>query len=130
MGTREEAVIGDRVDAALRIIGLLVRALAYAGIAALAERYDFGRAVLTGVLAGDLLSRLVALAWELRECWIAAAAELALLGLVYLFVRPWLVWPDDPAMRAIVGLACFGVLAGQLGATVFTRLEPHENGFA
>lgn len=129
MSADEQAVIGNRVDAAFRVTGLLVRAIAYAGIAALADRYDFGRAILTGVLAGDLLSRLLALTWELRECWIAAVAELAVLGVVFLFVRPWLVWPDDPASRALVGLAGFGVLAGQVGSTVFTRLGPHQDGF-
>ena len=130
MTTTDGGLTVQRVDAAIRFGGLLVRALAYAAIYALADRYDCGRSILTGVLAGDIGSRLVSIAWEWRDGLLQFAAELVLLLLVFLFVRSQMVWPEDLALRAIVGLAAFGVFSMQLGGAVFTRLGPSENGFA
>jgi len=130
MTSTEHGLTVQRVDAAIRFGGLLVRALAYAGIYAIADRYDCGQAILTGVLAGDFLSRLVSIAWEWRDGMLQFAAELALLLLVFLFVRSQMVWPEDLALRAIIGLAAFGVFSAQIGGTVFTRLGSSENGFA
>jgi hypothetical protein len=130
MTAAERELTIQRLDATIGFAGLFARALAYSAIAALANQYDCGRAILTGILAGDLSSRLVALALEWSDSRLAVAAELLLLGLVFLCVRSWLWWPDDQAERAIVGLAGFGVFAGQVGGSLLTRLGPGDDGWS
>lgn len=130
MSAADEIEISNRVDAAIGYTGLVLRALAYAFIAAVANHYDCGRALLTGVLAGDLLSRFFALALDWRDQWIPVASELILLGIVFLFVRSSLEWPADQAMRAILGLAAFGTFSAQAGGSLLTRLGAGENGFS
>lgn len=129
MTAAERELTIRRLDAAIGFAGLFARTFAYSAIAALANQYDCGRAILTGIFAGDLLSRLVALGLEWRDSRLAVAAELLLLGLVFLCVRRWLWWPDDQAERAIVGLAGFGVFAGQVGGSLVTRLGPRDDGW-
>ena len=114
--------ISNRVAAAIGYTGLVLRALAYACLAGIANHYDCGRALLTGVLVGDLLSRLFALALDWRDQWIAVLSELLLLGLVFPWGRSSMVWPDEQAMRAILGLAAFGTFSAQAGGTLLTRL--------
>ena len=129
MATDQELGL-HRVDAAIHFTGLVVRAAIYAFCYAIADVYDCGRAVLTGLLVGDVAGNLLALLWEWRDGLLQAAAELALLGLVFLFVRSQLVWPDDLALRAILGLAAFGVFAAKIGGTLLTQLGPSQRGFA
>ena len=128
--TSTQSLTVQRVDAAVGYVALFARALAYAAIYAVADRYDCGRAILTGVLAGDIGSRLLSIAWEWRHGLLPVAAELLLLGIVFLFVRSQMDWPDDQALRAIVGLAAFGVGSVQIGGALFTRLGPSADGFA
>jgi hypothetical protein len=117
------------IEHAVDLAALVLRALAYAGFAAFASRYDCGQAILTGVFAGDAAASVVATAWAARDRR-QALGELAVLGLVFLWVRAGLVWPDDQAQRAILGLAAFGVFVGRAGTTVLSHLGPRENGFA
>jgi len=119
-----------RIDAAIGYGALLVRALAYLALYATVDHYDCGRAMLTGALAGDVGSRLVSIAWQWRDEPLHFCAELLLLGVVFLFVRSQMVWPDDQALRAIVGLAAFGVGSVQIGGELLTRLGPRQNDFA
>jgi hypothetical protein len=130
MAATDEIELCNRVDAVIGYSGLVLRALAYTFIAVIADQYDCGRALLTGVLAGDMLSRLFALALDWRDQWISVVSELILLGIVFLFVRSSLVWPDEQAMRAILGLAAFGTFSAQVGGSLLTRLGPGENGFS
>jgi hypothetical protein len=125
-----EQDVEQRVDAAIGYAALLVRALFYAGIWATVDHYDCGRAMLTGVLVGDIGSRLVSIAWEWRDGLLQVGAELLLLAIVFLFVRSQMVWPDDPAMRAIIGLAAFGVGSVQVGGQLLVRFGPRRSGFA
>ena len=118
------------IDHALDVTALLVRALAYVGIAAFASRYDCGQALLTGLIAGDLAASLLATVWPGAHDRRQVLVELAVLGVVFLWVRPGLMWPDDLSFRAILGLAAFGVFVGRAGGTLLTRLGPSENGFA
>ncbi|MBM4059859.1 MAG: hypothetical protein FJ265_02025 [Planctomycetes bacterium] len=111
-----------RIDAAFRTVGLLLRAAAYGGFAVLASHYDCGRPILTGLLCGDVASRLVQLGWRWRDEWLPVAGELALLGLVALLVRPLLCWPEDPAMRGIATLAAIGAFVAGAGGSLCTRL--------
>lgn len=120
----------ERVDAAIHLGSLLLRAAAYAFVYGVADRYDCGRALLTGVWLGDMIGNLIGLAWRWRETVVQALAELALLLVVFLFVRSQLVWPDELPLRAILGLAAFGVFAAKVGGTVLTHLGPDARGFA
>lgn len=130
MAAADQEITIQRIDAAIGFAGLFARVLAYSAVAALANQYDCGRAILTGIFAGDLLSRVVALGLEWRDSRVAVAAELLLLGIVFLCVRTWLWWPEDQAERAIVGLAGFGVFAGQVGGSLLTRLGPSDDGWS
>jgi len=120
----------DRVDAAIHLGALFARAAAYAFVYAIADVYDCGRAILTGVWLGDVVGHLIGLAWQWRDALVQVLAELALLGLVFLFVRSQLVWPDELPLRAILGLAAFGVFTTRVGGTLLTQLGPSERGFA
>jgi len=102
-------------DAAFHYGGILFRAIGYLVLWGIAQNYDFGTALLTGVLAGDLIGQLARVARHLRDEPLVQLGEIAFLGLIYLFARPLLVWPEDSAMRAIVGLAAFGALIGHTG---------------
>lgn len=120
----------DHVDAAIHFGALLARAAAYAFVYAIADVYDCGRAILTGVWLGDVLGHLFGLCWQWRDAAVQVLAELALLGLVFLLVRSQLVWPEELPLRAILGLAAFGVFSGRVGGCLFTQLGPRERGFA
>jgi hypothetical protein len=129
MATDEE--LGVRcVDAAFHWTGLLVRAAIYTFFWSVADTYDCGRALLTGLLVGDIAGHLLALLWQWRDGMLQIAAEIALLGLVWLFVRTQTIWPDEPSLRAVLGLAAFGVFVGKVGGTLLTQLGPTERGFA
>lgn len=116
----------DHVDAAFHYGGLLIRAVGYLAVFVIAKNYDFGAAMLTGVLAGDLLGQSCKVVTNLSHGLLPQLCELAFLGLIFLFVRGMLVWPDDPAMRAIAGLAAFGLIVGHVGGSMLTRLGPSE----
>ena len=118
------------VEAAFRFGGLLLRAGVYAFVYAIADRYDCGRALLTGLLLGDLLGHLLSLAWQWRDGLVQVLAELGLLAIVFLFVRSQMVWPDELPLRAILGLAAFGVFASKIGGSLLTHLGPSERGLA
>ncbi len=49
-----------------------------------------------------------------------------MVGIVYLMVRSMIEWPDDPAMRAIMGLSAFGLFVGHVGGSLLTKLGPSE----
>lgn len=120
----------DPVDNAFAWIAFGVRTAAYAGLVAFADRASCGAAVLTGLWLGDVAARVVAIAWQRLERLPAHGADLALLGLVWLCVRTRLEWPDDPSLRAIVGLAALGVFAGTTGGSLLNRLGPGERELA
>ena len=111
------------------ITGLVVRGVAYAVVGGMASSYSCGQAILTGLLLGDLSASVLRVCWQARDNLAQPAAELALLGLIYLWVRSDLVWPDDQATKAIIGLAALGVFAARAGGGALTRFGPSENGF-
>ncbi len=119
--------LGRHIDAAIDVVALLLRAGAYLVIALAAERFDCGRALRTGIVTGDLAASVLALALQRRDCLAQAFAELALLALVFLWVKSRLVWPHEPPDRAILGLTAFGVFAARAGRAVMARLGPGEN---
>lgn len=129
MATDDERVL-QRVDATLHLGALLARAAAYAFVYAIADVYDCGRAILTGIWLGDVVGHLVGLCWQWRDAAAQVLAELALLGVVYLCVRSQLVWPDELPLRAILGLCAFGCFASRVGGSLWTQLGPSERGFA
>lgn len=119
----------ERVDTAIHVAGLLVRGAAYAIVGSMASSYSCGQAILTGLLLGDLSASVLRVCWQAHDNLAQPAAELALLGLIYLWARSELVWPDDQATRAIIGLAALGVFAARAGGSVLTRLGPSEHPF-
>lgn len=120
----------EQIDAAIHYGALLIRAVAYAFVYAVADLYDCGRALLTGIWLGDVAGHLLELVWLRRDAWLQAVSELLLLGVVWLFIRSQLVWPVELPLRAILGLAAFGVFASRLGGTWFTVLGANHRGFA
>lgn len=117
----------DAVEAAIQLGGLLLRGVVYGTFAAFADGYDCGRALLTGVFAGDLAATVLAAVWRGRDCLLRLAGELLVLALVFAWVRSSLVWPDDLSQRAILGLAAFGAFAGRTGGEALTRFGPSEH---
>ncbi len=120
----------DHADRAIHLGALFARAAVYAFVYAIADVYDCGRAILTGVWLGDVVGHLFGLCWQWRENLVQVLAELTLLGVVYLFVRSQLAWPEELQLRAILGLAAFGVFSARVGGSLFTQLGPSERGFA
>jgi len=124
MTSLDESRGTGHIDAAFHYGGILLRAFGYMFLYAIAHNYDCGQAILTGVLFGDLLGQLVKMVWHWRNDVLTQIGELILLGVVWLLVRSMMVWPDDQALRAILGLAAFGVLSAQLGGAVLSRFGP------
>ncbi|MFY9345355.1 MAG: hypothetical protein WAT39_22885 [Planctomycetota bacterium] len=125
--TATDHAFAERVaDGTLQTARLVVRLIVYGLLGAATHRYDCGQALLTGVLAGDLLASAARAVWQWQEGLRAAGAELAVLAIAWLWVRSDLVWPADQADRALLGLAAFGVLTARLGATALTRLGPSD----
>jgi len=122
--------IEQRVDAAFQWAGLVVRTLAYLAMGALAQEMLPVRAVLVGVLLGDGLGRLVALLADWRHDRRATAAELVLLAIAAWWLRPWLDWPEDPALQAVMVVAGFGTVAGEVGPWLRSFLSPIHRGVA
>ncbi|MCK5942601.1 MAG: hypothetical protein KAI24_11560 [Planctomycetes bacterium] len=119
-----------RIDAAITLTGVLIRAGAYALVGSVASRYACGQAILTGLFLGDVAASLLRVVLPPRELLAQSLAELGLLAVVYLWARADLVWPADTPTRAILGLAALGVFAGRVGGTAMTRFGPSEDGFA
>ncbi|MCA8949867.1 MAG: hypothetical protein KDE27_10220 [Planctomycetes bacterium] len=122
----ETTAIGRTVDAAFHYTGLLVRAGAYLLVYAFADRYDCGPAILTGALLGDFLGQLVRVFADRHHSIVSRIADLALIGLVWLLLRPDTIWPEHNAMRAILGLAAFGVLVGHAGKLLTARFDDRD----
>lgn len=120
----------QKLDTAISFAGLLIRVGAYAVVGGFAGHYACGQAILTGVFLGDLAASCLRVFVQPKENAAQFVAELALLGIVYLWARGDLVWPPDSATRAIIGLAALGVFAGRAGGTTLTRFGPSEDGFA
>lgn len=105
----------QRIDASLGVAAVLCRAIGYWLVWAVGRHYEFGQAFLTGVLAGDLIGQAARTVLDRRGGVLLQLGQLAFLAIVWLLVRPSLGWPDDQAMRAIVGLAAFGAMIGHVG---------------
>ena len=125
----DQHVVDNRIDSAIQVSALLLRAAIYGVVGGFAGNYDCGQSILTGLLIGDLGASTLSLLWERRDHLAQLIAELAMIGIIYLWVRSDLVWPDDPAQRAIMGLAAFGVFTSRCGGSLLTRIGPSETGF-
>ena len=119
----DTAAIGRTVDTAFHYTGLAVRAVGYLAVYALADRYDCGPAILTGVLLGDFLGQAIKVFVNWHNGLLAQIADLFLIGVVFLFVRSSMTWPDEPAMRAILGLSAFGLIVGHTGNLMMSRVD-------
>lgn len=120
----------ERIDAAIGVTGLLLRAGAYALVGGVASRYACGQVILTGLFVGDVAASALGAALADRLHVLQRLSELLLLGLIFLWVRGDLVWPEQQAMKALLGLSALGVFAGRAGGGVLTRFGPSENGWA
>lgn len=100
------------VDAAFHYGGLVVRAVGYTVLYAFAAHYELAQPVLAGVLCGDAFGQVCLLAKRGRGDLPAVAGDLLALTVVAWCVREQLAWPDDPALRAVFGLAALGALVG------------------
>lgn len=117
----------DHVEAAFHYGGLVLRAVGYLVLFAIADNYDFGRALLTGVLAGDLLGQALKILTSWRHGLVSQVCELLFIGLVYLLTHHLMLWPNDAAMSAIAGLSALGVVSGHVGGSLLTRLGPTDS---
>jgi hypothetical protein len=130
MAVADHLRIEQRVDAAFQWGGLVVRTLVFLALGSLAEDILPVRAVLVGVLAGDGLGRLVGLLADWRHDRRATLAELGLLAITALWLRPWLEWPAEPALQAVLVLAGVGTVAGELGPWLRSFWHPVYRGVA
>lgn len=110
-----------RVDAALHYVSLLTRCVAYLLLGGFADHYACGQAILTGMFFGDVAATIARHAVPPRDGLRDMLADLALLGLVYLWTHSTLAWPPHPANRAIVTLAAIGVFATRTSHGLLTR---------
>ena len=122
--------ISRSIDAMLSGAVMLLRAGFYVVFAMLADDFEFARALLAGIVVGDLAASAFAFAW--KECEHAALmfAELALLGIAFLWIRSRVPWPTETPDQALLFLAAFGVFVARAGRNALTRLGPSESDFA
>ncbi|MCA8964430.1 MAG: hypothetical protein H6838_02160 [Planctomycetes bacterium] len=120
----DDHALQNGIDTAFEYGGLLLRALGYAALYAVASNYDCGRPMLAGVLAGDLVSHVVLVFLRWHDSLLTIASELALTALVVLLVRDQLAWPAELPMRAIFGLAAFGACIGKFPGAFTTLGRP------
>ena len=120
----DDHALQNGIDAAFEYGGLLLRALGYAALYAVASNYDCGKPMLAGVLAGDLVSHTILVFVRGFHSLATIASELALTVLVLLLARDQLALPDELPMRAIFGLAAFGACIGKFPGA-FTTLGRH-----
>ena len=100
---------------------------AYLALFVLAARVDCGPALCAGVLLGDATSFVGLTLWHWRGEPVAFGAALALFALLFLVFGHRFDLPQEPAQRAILGLAAFGTVAGRLGRDLLGRLSGHED---
>lgn len=117
----DDHALQNGIDAAFEYGGILLRALGYAFLYAVAANYDCGRPLLAGVVAGDLVSHVILLFVRWHHGMATLAGELLTTAIVALLVREHLVMPEELPMRAIFGLAAFGTIVGKFPAA-FTSL--------
>ncbi len=119
----------EQVDAIFHVGSLLARGLLYAFVYAIADRFDCGRAVLAGLLLGDVVGNLASI-WAWRQVWPDLLAQLALQGICWLCLHDRLGWPEEPPLRAILGLTAFGVFASRVGSSLLTQSGPRSRDYA
>ncbi len=109
------------VDRGLHFGSLVVRIGTYLVLGLIAERFEFGRHLLAGVLFGDFGGSALRALRELRWAPVATAADLGLLGLVFAYWWCRYSWPTEPEFRALFYLAAFGALSARLGLLLGER---------
>jgi hypothetical protein len=120
-GLREHTGVG------VQLAAVVLRGIAYAVLASFASRYDCGRALLLGLVAGELAASALALAWRWAEERGQALAEVVVLALAFAWARSERVGPVELEQRAILGLCAFGTFAARIGGTALLRLGPSED---
>lgn len=118
---RLDDTLHDGIDAAFEYGGLLLRALGYTLLYAVAANYECGKPMLAGVIAGDLFSHTLLLFARWHHGLATIAGELLMTALVAVLVREQLQLPEELPMRAIFGLAAFGACIGKFPGA-FTHL--------
>lgn len=117
----------QQVDLTMMIGGFVLRTVVYGAIYAVACRWDFGQAMLTGLLAGDLVGSVATLGWDWRTRGAAAVVELVL---VALFATWW--WRASgevaprPEFQAVAVLAGFGAFTLRTGAQAMRQLGARD----
>lgn len=103
-----------QLDLAVVGLGVLLRALFYGAVYAVATRWDFGPSMLGGMLAGDMVGSVGTLAWDWRRRGIVSVVELLL---VAAFATWWWTREDGalahPEYQAVLVLAGFGAFTAR-----------------
>lgn len=116
------------VDRTFHVVGLLVRSAVYLLLFHLADKVDCGPALCGGVLLGDVTSFVALTLWHWRGELVAFLAALALFTLLFLVFGHRFDVPQEPAQRAILGLAAFGTVSGRLGRDLLDRVSGRNDG--
>jgi hypothetical protein len=118
----------DRIDRAIDAAIMVARVLGYVLVWWLAARHPIAAVVMGGMFVGDLIGRAVAVAIALvhGEPVGRALGEIGLVLGAWLLLGGRAAWPDDPAERALLGLAAFGMFAATTGRAFWTHLLPRD----
>ncbi|MGE3171657.1 MAG: hypothetical protein AB7O97_03465 [Planctomycetota bacterium] len=113
----------DAVDLTFHFGALILRAVLYLGLAAIASTYDFGPHLLAGVLFGDFSAYAATSLRAFRTAPVAAGAELLLFST--LFALWWwnYAFPQSQEFRALFLLGGFGAMVARAGMALGKR-EP------
>jgi hypothetical protein len=119
-----------RLDAAVGIVGLVLRAGAYLLLAHALAGHEVGRTVLRGLVLGDLVASVLltmvpTFGGSRTHGRLAHAVGAAVLAGVWGFGES--LPAGDPATTALVGLAGFGAFVGRVGRAALTHLGPSED---
>lgn len=116
MTAADHALTDRLVDGAFGAVGLGARVLVYGLVGSFANRYGCGPALLTGALVGDFAGSVVRTIWVRNHGLGLVVIEWVVLVIAWLWLQDQLRWSADPADRALLGLAAFGVFAGRVGS--------------
>ncbi|GAB4145089.1 MAG: hypothetical protein Fur0037_12940 [Planctomycetota bacterium] len=115
-----------QVDAAFVIGGFAARCLLYGSLYAVAGKWDFGPALLSGIMLGDLAACLASFAAGARERGRSAVELATILGIAIWWWTHGGGVPERPEYQAILALSGIGSFATRFACRTARGIGPDD----